>query len=208
MQAIIPNSPADQAGLQVDDRILKVNDAEISTYGELSESIMDSHGRSLTIDVLRDEMVKTFVITPTSESHPSKPDETIYQLGIEAIPPVVGDVIANSPAMESGLQAHDRILDINGQAIHTWSQMTKIVRAHPEQEIQVTVLRTGEKVPLSITPAAEELVTEEGEKTIIGKIGIRVQGRSLISAPSLLTVPFDGMVATWKWCELTVIGVL
>ena len=207
VQAIIPDSPAAQAGLHVGDRILQANDTEISTYGELSESIMNSHGRSMTIDVLRDEKVKTFLITPTSKPHPEKPEELIYQLGIEAIPPVVGDVVPNTPAMQSGLLAGDRILAINGESIYTWRQMTEIVRSHPNQPILVNVQRGGQTHSLSVTPAAEDYTTDDGEKQVIGKIGIRVQGRSMISTDSLLSAPIDGVIATWKWCELTVVGV-
>ncbi len=207
VKAIIPDSPADQAGLLVGDRILHANDTEISTYGELSESIMNSRGRSMTIDVLRDGKVKTFLITPASETHPDHPEEPIYTLGIEAIPPVVGDVVPDTPAMQSGLLAGDRIVEINDQAIHTWSQMTEIVRSHPGKPILMTVLRGDQTHSFNITPAAEEDTNKNGEKQVIGRIGIRVQGRSMISTDSFLAAPFDGLIATWKWCELTVVGV-
>ncbi len=208
VQAIIPDSPAAKAGLHVGDQILQANDNEISTYGELSDSIMNSHGRSMTIDVMRDGKRKTFLITPSVTPNPDNPDEPIYGLGIEAIPPLVGGVMPDTPAMKSGLLAGDRILTINEKSIHTWRQMTEIVRGSPDQLIQLDVQRGSDTHTLSITPAAEEFTNEDGEKEIVGKIGIRVQGRSTISPDSILTAPLDGMIATWKWCELTVIGVI
>jgi len=207
IQAIIPNSPAEQVGLHVGDRILRADETEITTYGELAESIANSHGRSMTIDVSRDEAVKTFVITPSSKPNPNQPDELMYGLGIEAIPPVVGDVVPNTPAMQAGLLAGDRILEINDQSIQTWRQMTDVVRSHPDQPIVVKVLRDQQTLPLNVTPAAENFTSEDGETQVIGKIGIRVQGRSMFTTDSILTAPLDGIIATWKWSELTVVGV-
>ncbi len=207
VQAIIPDSPAAKAGIHIGDRILHANDLEISTYGELSDAIMNSHGRSMTIDVMRDEQMKTFLITPTSTPNPKSPDEPIYSLGIEAIPPLVGGVMPDTPAMKAGLLAGDRILEIGDQLIHTWRQMTEIVRGHPDEAIQLIVQRGEQTKTLSITPAAEEVTDEDGKTEIIGRIGIRVQGRATIAPSSLLRAPLDGMLATWKWCELTVIGV-
>ena len=207
VQAIIQDSPAHQAGLKVGDRILQTNDKEISTYGELSESIQDSRGRSIEIAVLRDGRVKTFIVSPRPKPNPKNPDQPFYELGIEAIPAVVGDVVPDTPAMKAGLASGDRVLEIDDQVISTWSQMTEIVRAHPGVPVQLKIQREDQRLSLPITPASEEVESENGETEVIGRIGIRVQGRSVIATDSILTAPIDAVVATWKWCELTVVGV-
>jgi regulator of sigma E protease len=109
--------------------------------------------------------------------------------------------------MEAELEKGDRILEIEGQTIHTWSQMTEIVRNRPGQPLHLKVQRKDQIVSVTVTPASEEILSEEGHTQIVGKIGIILSGRSVMSASSILTAPVEGLVATWKWAELTLVGV-
>ena len=207
VEAIKPGSPADMAGFKVGDLILRANEEDISTYGELSEAVQHSHGNRMTIDVLRNDQIKTLLITPESQANPKNDAEPIFLLGIEAYPPVVGEVVPHSPAMQAGLEKGDRIVEIEDQPIHTWSQMTEIVRNRPGQPLNLKVQRKDHIVSATVTPAPEEVITEEGHPQVIGKIGIMLSGRSVMTSPSLLMSPLEGLVATWKWAELTVVGV-
>ena len=207
VEAIKPGSPSDVAGLKVGDRIIRANEEDISTYGELSEAVERSQGKRMTIDVLRDDQIKTLFIKPESQPNPQNPEETIYLLGIEAYAPVVGEVVPDTPAMEAGLESGDRIIEIEGQAIHTWSQMTEIVRNQPGQTLNLKVKRKDQILSVTVTPAPQEIPTEGGQTQVIGKIGIILSGRSVMSASSIFLAPIEGVVATWKWAELTLVGV-
>ena len=207
VEAIKAGSPAELAGFKVGDRIIRANEEEISTYNELSEAVQQSHGRTMTIDILRKEQIKTLLIKPDSQPNPKNPDEPIYLLGIEAYAPLVGDVMPNTPAQEAGLQGEDRIIEIDGQPISTWSEMTEIVRNSPGQPLAMKIQRKDEIVTATVTPASEESITDDGEPQVIGKIGIMLAGRSIMKASSPFMAPYEGLVATWKWAELTVIGV-
>lgn len=207
VEAIKPGSPAAVAGLKVGDRILRANEVDISTYGELSEMVQRSDGKRMTIDVLRNDQIKTLFIKPEPQPNPENEEEPIYLLGIEAYPPVVGEVVRDTPAMEAGLQGGDRIVEIEGQAIHTWSQMTEIVRKQAGQPLKLKVKRKDQIISVTVTPAPREIVSEEGQTQIVGKIGIILSGRSVMSATSIVLAPVEGLVATWKWAELTLVGV-
>ena len=207
VEALKPGSPADQAGFQVGDRIIGANEEDVSTYAELSDAVQASHGRPMTIDVLRGEKTKTLFVTPTEQPNPQDSEDPLYTLGIEAYPPLVGEVMPNTPAMQAGLEKDDRILEIDGQPIYTWSQMTEIVRKSAGQSLTMTVERRSQTLSILITPTAEERTTEEGESQTIGKIGIMLSGRSVMQASSPFMAPLEGLHATWKWAELTVIGV-
>ena len=207
VEAIKPGSPADIAGFKVGDRIVRANEEEISTYGELTEAVQRSHGERIAVEVLRNGQIKTLLITPEPQANPQNVDEPVYLLGIEAYAPVVGEVVPNTPAMEAGLESGDRIVEIDGQAIHTWSQMTEIVRDHPGRPLNLKIQRKHETITVTVTPAPEEIVAESGHTQIVGKIGIMLSGRSVMSASTVLTAPVEGLIATWKWAELTVVGV-
>ena len=115
VEAITPESPAALSGLKLGDRITRANEEEISTLGELYQILNKTHGRPVTLDVLRDNSSKTFIVTPTTQVNEDNPEDTpIYLLGIEDHAPVVGKIMPDTPAMASGLQPDDRIVQING----------------------------------------------------------------------------------------------
>ena len=205
IEAMRPDSPAALSGLRVGDRIIRINQEEMTTQTEVLDIIATSRGRPLTIDVIRQESVKTFLVTPEALTNPEQ-EELVYHIGIEEAPALVTSVLADSPAMRGGMQEGDRIIQVNDEPIHTWSQMTKIVRDHPQQPLNLQILRGQELRTLSVTPESNR-VTENGQSIEIGKIGITGPGRSVMKGSSLLMAPIEGLYATWGWTELTVIGI-
>ena len=205
IEAITPESPAEIAGLQLGDRIIRANEEDISTLGELYEQVGKAHGRPVTLDVIRGNTVKTLIITPTTQILPDNPDEPQYILGIEDHAPLVGGVMPDTPAMAAGLKTDDRIRQINDTPIATWSQMTEIVRDNAGTPLQIQVERAGQILSLSITPKGETITTPDGETKSVGRIGIKLAGAgTLLKSTSIFLAPWEGLRATWKWCELTV----
>ncbi|MDR4494931.1 MAG: RIP metalloprotease RseP [Nitrospirales bacterium] len=209
VEAIIPGSPAEQAGLQLQDRIIRANDIEISTLTELYTVVQDRGGRPVTLDVVREESVKTLMITPRVEISPDQPDSPQYLLGIEDHAPLVGGVIPDTPAMTAGLKKDDRILQINDTPIATWSQMTDLVRHHPGEALHMTVARGDSTIQISIIPQGETVKRPDGKEISVGRIGIKLSGAgTILQTDSLLLAPWEGLKATWNWCQLTVEGLI
>ena len=52
----------------------------------------------------------------------------VYLYGVMSVPPIVGEVLDSMPAQEAGILPGDRILEINGAEIHTWEELSKLVR--------------------------------------------------------------------------------
>ena len=207
IEAIAPGSPADTAGIQIGDRVSRVNGRDISTRAELFDAVAKSKGQALTIEIKRGEQVKTLTVAPTTAHGPqASAQEPGYYLGVEETPPFVTSVAQSSPAAKAGLQAGDHVVTIEGQTIHTWSQMTGIVKENPNRQLQVEVLREGHRISLTMTPTAEK-TTVNGQSVEVGKIGISGPGgRSLIHSNTSLLSLYDGLRATWGWTELTAIG--
>ena len=210
IEAITPNSPAARSGLAVGDRITRVNEEDISTLGELYQILDKTHGRPVTLDIKRDDTSKTFIVTPTSKTNKKKPDEKpIYLLGIEDQAAVVGKVLPNTPAKTSGLQPNDRIVQINETPIVTWTQMTEIIRKNSGIPLTMHLDRKGTPLTVSITPKAHPATNPDGEAVSIGRIGVQLAGQgTIIRSPSWYFAPWEGLKATWDWCELTVIGIV
>jgi regulator of sigma E protease len=206
IEAMVPGSPADTAGIQIGDHVSRVNGQVISTRTELFDAVAKSNGQALTLEIKRDGQVKTLTVTPTTAPGPrASAQEPGYYLGVEETPPLVTSVMQGSPAMKAGLQAGDRVVNIEGQTIHTWSQMTGIVKENPNRQLQVEVLREGHRVSLTVIPSFEKAMVN-GQPVEVGKIGISGPGRSIMRSSTPLLSLYDGLGATWGWTELTAIG--
>ncbi len=205
IDALRPDSPAGRAGLHVGDRITRIDEQEITTKNEIYVTVAESHGRSLAVEVRRDHTLKTYVVTPELYD-PEDVEHPLYVIGIEEAAPIVTAVMPDMPAALAGVREGDRILEIQGEAIHTWAQMTRIIKSHPNDPLATQVDREGAVVTMTIIPEPHE-VTDNGIQTTIGKIGIMGSGRSVIRASSPLTAVVQGVKATWGWSELTVVGI-
>lgn len=69
-------------------------------------------------------------------------------------PAVVGWVLPDSPAAKAGIQEGDRIIRIDGIENPTWDQVDPRVALSPNQPLQLTILRAGQTLEMTVTPEA------------------------------------------------------
>ena len=67
-------------------------------------------------------------------------------------------LVEPGPAEQAGIKSGDRITEVNGAPVHTWTELRKSVSSHPGEAIDLTVERDGETLHKSVTP------TPKGEK--------------------------------------------
>lgn len=103
-----------------------------------------------------------------------------YHQGVVENVPVVGRVLADTPAAAIGLQPADRIMAINGGAITTWRQLVDSIHANPEKAITLDWERQGQKLSTVVTPRLDP----DGGK--YGQIGIGPSMRQLAISEALL----------------------
>lgn len=108
----------------------------------------------------------------------------------------IGNVVEDTPAQQSGLQTGDEIIAIDGQQVSTWEEFTEIVRNHPDEELDFTVVRNGQEQELSVTPASIEQ-----QDVKIGQIGVeRAFDDSFVK-----TIQF-GFTQTYDWTKLILVN--
>jgi regulator of sigma E protease len=173
-----PDSVAAVAGLEAGQEIVAVDGGETPTWQALNFRLLDRIGDTGTI--------KFAVKYPDSDviyesegniqqwlSDQEQPD--LYGgLGIELftppVPPVVGEVVPESPAAAIGLLPGDRMLRADGVTMDLWMDWVDYVRARPGQPIELEYERGSDILQAVLVP--ERISDEEGEA--FGRVGIAV----------------------------------
>ncbi|RJO71758.1 MAG: RIP metalloprotease RseP [Myxococcales bacterium] len=84
----------------------------------------------------------------------------------------IGQVLADSPAAQAGIQPGDRILAVGDQETPFWAEMAEAIQKRPGLATQLQVERDGKSFSLVVTPEAAKARTQIGEEIEQGRIGI------------------------------------
>jgi regulator of sigma E protease len=93
--------------------------------------------------------------------------------GTQTMSALVDDVQTGSPAATAGFQPGDLVVAIDGTAIDNFADMQRIVSDSAGENLQITVLRKGQRVVLKATPTLHEEKDIFGNVQRIGLLGIR-----------------------------------
>ena len=96
----------------------------------------------------------------------------IFVIGYPTLTTKIGQVISDYPGAAAGVKAGDVILEINGQEVNYWEDVTNSIHTNKEPEIDLLVERGGRLVDLKVTPKSQEVKTIFGSKKRVGLIGI------------------------------------
>lgn len=91
-------------------------------------------------------------------------------------PAVVGGVQEGSAADLAGMEPGDQIVEIDGSTIERFEDVQWIVRAAPEEALEIVVERDGTEVRLEAVPQRTEIEDNFGNKHEIGLLGVSRSG--------------------------------
>ena len=95
-----------------------------------------------------------------------------YQGSAEVVDePIIRETIANMPAESAGMLSGDIIKKLDGNNIQTWEELTTLVKAKPDSEIELVLEREGKIIKKIITSAAS-IVPVNGGMDTVGVLGI------------------------------------
>lgn len=101
---------------------------------------------------------------------------SIIAFSIGMVSNIIGEVSEGYPAQKAGLLAGDKIVEIEGQEVSSWNQVTEFINQTDKAEINLTVNRDGELKSLQ----SEVTVNESGRRVIgITSKLVRSPGKSL-----------------------------
>ncbi len=101
-------------------------------------------------------------------------------MGQPFTPPMVGDVMPDSPAEAAGFQPGDRVVGIDDTDIERFEDLIRIVSMNPEKQMLFRVERDGEEVSFPATPARVVADDGLGNEQEIGRLGIQGGGMEFV----------------------------
>jgi regulator of sigma E protease len=163
---IEPGSPAERAGLRVDDEILRIGGSKVETWSDVELAVGSKPDRLVRLEVLRDGQPLSVDLQTESV--------TRYQMGYAGfrgkILTQIQMVLPNSPAEKSGLKPGDVVLAVDGDPVYYY-QFIQVLEKNAGNELRFTVERDGSTLILPVTPRLEGGV---------GKIGIAQVPKSVL----------------------------
>lgn len=189
---------AQQIGFEKGDRIVAVNGQPVHTWNDVQQRFLDNLNHRIEFTVIRGG--QTITLLYRKEWFKEKKGE---QLDIGPLfDSRVGDVTPSMPAGKLGLQRGDQILEIAGKPVHDWDEMTKVIRAHPDEEITIKWKRGAQVLSGTITPQKFEEKDKQGKMQPVGKIGIGYYYD--LHEVGLLASLQDGTVKTFELIGLNI----
>ena len=163
-------SPAERAGLRVDDEIVRISGREVKTWSDVEMAVGSKPDRLVRLEIRRDGAVLPVDLQTESV--------TRYQMGYAGfrgkILTQIQTVMPNDPAEKAGLKPGDVILTIDGKPIYYY-QFLEVIKKNAEKQLQFSVNRGGETLNLPITPRSRGSVGWIGiapvPKSVLKKYG-------------------------------------
>ena len=156
-----------KAGFKKGDLIVKIDSFDVSTRSDAQMALSRRLGETgdIIFQVSSINVEKTLKIPIKSWLQGEEPSDLLRNLGINVpIKPIIGEILTDSPAEISGLKKNDEILEINNQAVSSWSEIKSKININLGLPSNFKILRDQEIMFLSILPE----FSEEKNEWLIG----------------------------------------
>jgi len=152
--AINANSVAEQAGIQLGDKVVAMDGKHIASWQALEEGLKLSVGSELVLEVNRDgQVLDMSVFLPTPEQDAFLINVSDIVLGVNpGVDIMIDSVMVGSAAEKGLLQAGDQIISANGTSIKTVHGLIEVISQQADQVVRLQVQREGSLLQLQVTP--------------------------------------------------------
>jgi regulator of sigma E protease len=160
-----PNTPAEKAGIQIGDKIVRVEDIENPNWEQVDVKDALSPNQPLKFGIERDGKVTERVLVP----EPLGPN----QYGDIGWVPKESSVTLKTvehgmPAEKAGLKVGDQILTANGEDIPALEALVQMLNRTKDQPLELVVLRNGQKQTFTVRPILDPGGSRQGPAYRIG----------------------------------------
>jgi regulator of sigma E protease len=150
---VFKDSAAAKAGLQIGDRITRVEEIQNPTWKQVRIKEAMSAGQDLDVVVDRNGQALEKKIKPEAEG--------VDRIGYAGWAPkeqaiIITDVQPDMPAIKAGLKEGDQILALDGKALPALAAMVESLEVTKDKPITLTVLRNGQQQSFTVQPVPAE----------------------------------------------------
>ena len=159
VRAVEPNSPAEQAGVQPGDLIVKIDGRTDPKWRDLEDTIAVNPDQDLPLTVKRDGETRQIALHVTSRAFDQ---EKIGYSGLKANDEriAVRDIKPGEPADIAGLKPGDNIIAVNGnrveQSEYGTIEIIRVIRSSLDKPLTLKVRRGDETLDIQATPRMDE----------------------------------------------------
>lgn len=170
---VTASSPAAEAGLLPGMEIQAIDGKRVRTWEEVNFALIGRLGDDSTEFSVKNSAGVTQQARINLIGWEFNPDQQspMGALGLVPVGPkltlTVAQVLEDGPAGLAGIKNGDVLQAINGESLSSWQQLVSKVQAAPEKELELDVLRDGQRLSLILTPARHE-----SSERVIGYAGL------------------------------------
>jgi len=164
VQGVRKDSPAQQAGIQAGDRIIKIDGVENPTWEQVQPKVWLSPNQALDVTIQRGNQVLQKTLTPKAVT-----SSEVGSVGwFPEEPVVVGRVDPNLPAAKAGIKEDDRIVSLNGKPVPSIESMIEALQQTKNQPVDLQVERSGQTLDFKLTPVLSQTEDPKEQRYRLG----------------------------------------
>jgi len=149
--------PADKAGLQDGDKIVRAGDKQNPTWEDVMFTFMLSPNHPVDVAAQRNGQIVNATVTPEAIG----PDQ-IGEVGVAPARPVhIARVEDGFPAEKAGIKAGDEITELNGKPLGSIEALLDYLKKNKNAPVELTILRNGQTVQKQVTPVLADVGGEK-----------------------------------------------
>lgn len=146
IDSVVADYGAEIAGLQNNDKIIKINNKIVKDKQDINEVMNNSDGKDIIVLIERDGKKIEYTIKPTEVKY----KETGIYLKNNDSTEIIS-IEQNSPAQLSGLEINDKIIYIEGQDVKDNAQkVINIINSDEDGKLEFVIERNGQEKIIEI----------------------------------------------------------
>ena len=174
--AVKSKSIAAEAGFQMNDVIISINDKKINSVTDHNKALIDLANKDLSYLLLRDNRKTSITISKAKRldlkvNKVGRNDSNgLYFFPAQENSLIIDEVIPGSPAEIAKMKKYDRIFSVDNKVIYDASDFIGSIKSKANTTILIKLLRGSELLSTSVTP---RLSKENIRNT--GVIGVKIK---------------------------------
>lgn len=157
------HSPIALAGVRPGDRIVRIDNTRVTTWGDAINAPSLFPGKEITLQL--DRADKNFSVNLRI---PNNLTDASAVLGFPKERIIVDVVDKKLPAAKAGIKPGDEIISADGASVVDFAALQSLIQDSPGKPVQLLVRRDGTDIPMTLTPVYTDPGDGGGTRWVVG----------------------------------------